>query len=120
MEATIAFWHTAPTDKNKWQSILQLYNQLILIEYSPIIALNRAFAFAKVYGHEKAIIEAEKLKLNDNNNYHSLLGFLYSDTDIKKSIIHYEQAIALTKSKTEVETLTKETKRLIEKKTSVN
>ncbi len=115
LEATIAYWHTAPSDKNKWPSILQLYNQLIFIEYSPITALNRAFAFAKIYGHEKAIREAEKLKLNDNSNYHSLLGFLYSDTDIAKSIKHYEQASMLTKSKMELETFTKEIKRLMEK-----
>src|SRR5690606_26315853 len=56
LEAGIAYWHTTPTDKDKWQHILQLYNRLILIEYSPITALNRTFAFAKVYGNKKAII----------------------------------------------------------------
>lgn len=76
LEAGIAYWHTTPTDENKWQHILQLYNQLILIEYSPITALNRTFAFAKVYGNESAIQEAEKLNLNENNYYHSLLGYL--------------------------------------------
>src|SRR5690606_31052706 len=42
LEAGIAYWHTASADENKWKHILQLYNQLILIEYSPITALNRA------------------------------------------------------------------------------
>ncbi|MEO8770424.1 MAG: DUF6596 domain-containing protein [Ferruginibacter sp.] len=107
LEAAIAYWHTT-VDENKWPPILQLYNQLIIIEYSPITALNRTFAFAKVYGNEKAIEEAEKLNLDDNINFHSLLGYLYSDTDIEKSIRHYEKAITLTKSKTEIQTLTKE------------
>ncbi len=112
LEAGIAYWHTTPAGENKWQHILQLYNHLILVEYSPVTALNRAFAFAKVYGHKKAIHEAEKLNLTDNNYYHGLVGYLYVATDIDKAIYHYEQAIKLTKSKTEKQTLTKEIKRL--------
>ncbi len=112
LEAGIAYWHATPTDEHKWKHILQLYNQLILIEYSPITALSRTFAFSKVYGNKKAITEAEKLNLTDSNYYHELLGYLYSDTDIAKAIQHYEQAIGLTKSKTEKQTLTKEIKRL--------
>lgn len=98
--------------KNKWQHILQLYNQLILIEYSPVTALSRTFAFAKVYGHKKAIHEAEKLNLTDSNYYHELVGYLYADTDIDKAINHYEQAVKLTKSRTKKQSLTKEIKRL--------
>lgn len=112
LEAGIAYWHTTPTDQNKWQYILQLYNQLILIEYSPITALNRTFAFAKVYGHLKAIPEAEKLNLVESNYYHELLGYLYADTNIAKAIEHYEQAIKLTKSKTEKQTLLTQIERL--------
>lgn len=114
LEAGIAYWHTTPTDQNKWQHILQLYNQLIVIEYSPVTALNRTFAYAKVYGHKKAIDEAENLNLTNSNYYHELLGYLYADTNIAKAISHYEQAIKLTKSKTEKQTLTKEIQRLTE------
>ena len=114
LEASIAYWHTTPTDQNKWQHILQLYNQLILIEYSPVTAMNRTFAYAKVYGHNKAIPEAEKLNLLDNSYYYGLLGYLYADTNIDKAISHYEQAIKLTKSATEKQTLTKEMERLTE------
>lgn len=112
LEAGIAYWHTTPTDENKWQHILQLYNQLILMEYSPITALNRTFAFAKVYGNQTAIGEAEKINLVDSNYYHELLGYLYSDTHNEKAIFHYETAIHLTKSKTEKQTLKKEIQRL--------
>ncbi|MNL00358.1 RNA polymerase sigma factor SigX [compost metagenome] len=116
LEAGIAYWHSCPADEKKWEHILQLYDQLILIEYSPVTALNRAFALAQVYGHEKAIAEAEKLNLNDSNYYHELLGYLYADTDIEKATGHYEQAIRLSKSKTEKQTLLKEIKRLKSKK----
>lgn len=107
LEAEIAYWHTTPTDQNKWQHILQLYNQLILIEYSPITALNRTFAFAQVYGNRKALVETEKLNVLEINYYHELLGYLYSDVDIVKAIEHYQQAIQLTKSKAEKQTLKK-------------
>lgn len=112
LEAGIAYWHTTPKDQNKWQHILQLYNQLILIEYSPITALNRTFAFAKVYGNKKALPQALKLNLVENSYYHELLGYLYSEIDIAKAITHFEQATTLTKSKTEKQTLKKKIKRL--------
>ena len=116
LEATIAYYHTRPNDDDKWSPILQVYNQLILLEYSPVTALNRTFAFAKVHGYEKAIWEAEKLSLNDHFLYHSLLGYLYSRIDADRSISHYQQAIALTKSKSEKETLVKELRRLEERR----
>jgi RNA polymerase sigma-70 factor (ECF subfamily) len=78
--------------------------------------LNRTFAFAKVHGYEKAISEAEKLSLNDHSLYHSLLGYLYSRIDADRSISHYQQSIALTKSKSEKETLVKELRRLEERR----
>jgi len=116
LEAMLAYWHATPTDKNKWQHILQLYNQLIIIEYSPVTALNRTFAFAKVYGHEKGIKEAEKLNLDEHAYYHSLLGYMHADTNIDKAIHHYEKAVALTGSRIEKQTLSKEIKRLNEKR----
>jgi len=54
LEAGIAYWHTIKADtKEKWGNILQLYNQLLLIEYSPIAALNRTYALAKANGKEE-------------------------------------------------------------------
>ncbi|WP_413669967.1 RNA polymerase sigma factor [Mucilaginibacter sp. Mucisp86] len=99
LEAGIAYWHTNPAALNKWQHILQLYNQLILIAYSPVIALNRAFAIAMVYGNEKAILETEKLKLATNDHYHKLLGYLYETVDLDKAIEHYSLALQYIKTK---------------------
>lgn len=115
LEAGIAYWHTTPNSKNKWQHILQLYDQLIIIEYSPVIVLNRTFALAKVYGCEMAIAEAEKLNLNESNYYHQLLGYLYADQNIEKAIYHYELAIKMIKSRMEQQALMKEIKRLHKK-----
>ncbi len=116
LEAGIAYWHTTPANENKWQHILQLYNQLILIEYSPITALNRTFAFAKVYGHTKALSKAKKLQMDESNYYHELLGFLYAEISIDKAIMHYRRAIELTTSMSEKQTITKEIERLHQRK----
>ena len=112
LEAGIAYWHTSLTDENKWKYILQLYNQLIIIEYSPISALNRSFAFSKVYGKLKALHEIEPLNLTENNYYHSLLGYLYTGINEEKAIHHYVKAISLTKSRTDKVTLIREVERL--------
>ncbi len=116
LEAGIAYWHTIATDKYKWEHILQLYNKLVIIEYSPIIALNRVFAFSKLYGNEKAIEEAKKLDIAESNYYHELLGYLYANIDINTSIQHYTKAIDLTRSKIEKQTLKQEIDRLLKMK----
>ncbi|KAB1228731.1 RNA polymerase sigma factor [Chryseobacterium viscerum] len=108
LEAGIAYWHTSPAGQDKWQHILNLYNQLIIFEYSHVTALNRTFAFSKVYGNKKAITEAEKLNLTDNEYYHGLLGYLYAELDTDEAIHHFEEAIRLTQSKSEKQTLQKQ------------
>jgi RNA polymerase sigma-70 factor (ECF subfamily) len=93
IEANIAYWHCSKIENpQKWNNILQAYNQLLLIEYSPITALNRTYALAQVKGKEKAIVEAEKLNLTDNHFYFSLLGYLYTDIDNAKAILYFEMA----------------------------
>lgn len=99
LEAGIAYWHTQKEDsKEKWKNILQLYNQLLILEYSPIAALNRTFALAKTNGKQTAITEAEKLNLSENHFYYSLLGNLYTDIDNKKALEHFEKALQLASS----------------------
>ncbi|SEW51749.1 RNA polymerase sigma factor [Chitinophaga arvensicola] len=116
LEAGIAYWHTTPTDTRKWEHILQLYNQLIVMTYSPATALNRTFAFAKVYGAEAGIKEALALQLTDSDDYYALLGYLFTGIDPEKAIGYYGQAITLTKSAAQKKTLEKEIARLREKK----
>jgi RNA polymerase sigma-70 factor (ECF subfamily) len=77
LEARIASWHCIKEDTpEKWEEILQLYNQLLMINYSPGVALNRTFALYKANGREQAMIELEKLKLEGNHFYIVLRDFL--------------------------------------------
>lgn len=103
LEAAIAWWHTHQTDeREKWENILRLYNQLLVLEYSPMAALNRAYAFSRVYGKEKAIPEAEGLRqLSGNLFYHSLLGELYTGVDEQKARQHFLRALDLAGSSAE-------------------
>jgi len=108
LEAAIAYWHTQKKDSiEKWENILQFYNKLLQIEYSPIAALNRTYALSKANGKETAIIEAEKLQLNGNHLYHSLLGNLYSNYNNEKAMEHFQKALALARSASDKTTILK-------------
>lgn len=99
LEAGIAYWHTFKEDsKEKWENILQLFNQLLLIEYSPVTALNRTYALSKANGKQEAITEAEKLNLTSNHFYYTLLGELYIGIDDQKSLGHFKKALSLAKT----------------------
>jgi predicted RNA polymerase sigma factor len=107
LEAGIAYWHTIKNDSHeKWETILQLYNQLLLMEYSMVAALNRTFALSKANGKTEAIAEAEKLKLDGSHLYHSLLGELYTDIDNTKAKAHFTKALHLAKSAADIKVIT--------------
>ena len=109
LQASIAFWNTQKQDtKEKWENILQLYNRLLQIEYSPVAALNRTYALSKANGKAYAIIEAEKLDLKNNHFYFTLLGELYLDVNNAKAKQNFQKAFSLAKTQTE--------KRVIQKK----
>lgn len=99
LEAGIAYWNTQKEDtKEKWENILQLYNRLLQIEYSPVAALNRTYALSKANGKAEAIVEAEKLQLTGNRFYFALLGELYAGIDNTRARMNFEKALALAKN----------------------
>ena len=108
LEARIAYWHCRKEDsKEKWESILNLYNQLLLLNYSPSVALHRTFALYKANGREAALVEAEKLKLENNHFYYLLLGELYRGFDNQKARLRYQKAWDLAKTQTEKQNILK-------------
>ena len=113
IEAAIAYWHTQQADtRGKWESILQLYNALLTIEYSPVAALNRTYALAKVNGKEAAIAEAEKIQLQDNHLYHALLGELYQDVNNEAAMAHLQLAYKLARTSADKKLLDDKMRRL--------
>ena len=95
-------WHCMKDDtKEKWKDILQLYNLLLQINYSPSVALNRTYALYKARGKKEALIEAEKLQLTSNHFYFVLLAELYKDIDNGKAKFNFQKAYDLAKTQTE-------------------
>ena len=114
LEAAIAYWHTNKNDQpEKWENILQLYNQLLCIVYSPVTALNRTYALSKIYGKPAAISEAVKLGLNNNHLYHVLMGYLYTGNDYPKATEHLKTALKLAKTEKEKSLIRKGLEKLV-------
>lgn len=106
LEAKIAGLHCIKGDfPEKWKAILDAYDQLLLINYSPAVALNRIFALYKVRGRNAALEEANNLALENNHFYHILLGELYQTIDNKKAIASLERAYELAISPVEKQIL---------------
>ncbi len=102
IEAQIAFRHSIKKDtRQKWISILDLYDQLLKINYSPAVALNRIYALYKVHGPQLALLEAELLKLENNHFYFLILGELYCNIDKELAKSHFQHACSLAKTQTE-------------------
>lgn len=108
LEAKIAFWHCIKEDTaEKWEDILNLYDQLLQSNYSSVVALNRLFALYKVHGAQAALREAEKLSLVNNHFYFVLLGELYKNMDKRKTKDHFEKAYELAKTRPEKQNIKK-------------
>lgn len=113
LEAAIAYWHTQTNrETEKWENILQLYNKLLQIDYSPMAALNRTYALAKARDYKTAIREAGKLKLEESHWYHALLGELYSVMDKPKADTYFQKAITLAKTDADRNLLKKKLERI--------
>jgi len=109
LEAAIAGQHTDKIDAPaKWENILQLYNRLLLIEYSPAAALNRTYALARANGKAIAIPEAEKLNMVNNHLYYALLGYLYAGVNNEKALAHLKTGLSLAKSQTDKNMITQQ------------
>lgn len=108
LEAAIAFQFTSKPDSyEKWENIVQLYDLLLNLEYSPVAALNRIYALSKTKGVQEAIHEAEKLDMKENHFYFALLGELYKSIHPAKAKKHFIKARELAKTEPEKRVLQK-------------
>jgi len=108
LQAGISACHClAPDDRSTdWRRILELYDHLLEINPSPLIALNRAVALAKVKGPAQGIAEVENL-LNQSpwESYyltHAVLGeFERQRQDAKAAAGHFQKALRFTEMASE-------------------
>lgn len=114
IEARIASLHCIKSDtKEKWQEILDLYDQLLSINFSSSVALNRLYALYKVHGAKPALQPALELNLSRNHFYWILLGELYTKLDATKATESFEKALALAKTVTEQQGISKKISQLL-------
>ena len=106
LEARIASWHCVKADSpEKWAAILELYNQLLLVNKSPSVTLNRTYALYKVSGPGAALAVAANLRLDRNHLYWTLLGELYRETTPRQAKDAFQQAYTLAKTATDRQTI---------------
>ncbi|MBB5084513.1 RNA polymerase sigma factor [Nonomuraea endophytica] len=96
IQAAINAVHSDPPPTD-WAQILALYDQLIALAPTPVVALNRAVALAEVRGPAEALPLVEALPLDGYHVCHAvradLLRRLGRDAEAARA---YERAIALT------------------------
>ena len=74
LQAAISAVHAdAPTAADTdWAQVLQLYDHLMAVASSPVVALNRAVAVAEVEGPGTALAQVERLDLAGFYLYHAI------------------------------------------------
>ncbi|MFF3871582.1 RNA polymerase sigma factor [Streptomyces sp. NPDC001978] len=93
---------TATAEATDWGQILKLYDHLMAIAPSPVVALNRAVAVAEIDGPAVALARVDELDLDGYHVLHAvradLLRRLGRDAEAARA---YDTAIALTESPAE-------------------
>ena len=71
--AAINAVHTSARDvrDTDWSQVVALYDQLVRIDPSPIVVLNRAVAVAELDGPDVALAEVDRLDLDGYHAYHA-------------------------------------------------
>jgi RNA polymerase sigma-70 factor (ECF subfamily) len=104
IQAAINAVHSdAPTAATTdWWQILQLYNQLLALAPSPVVALNRAVAVAEVEGSDAALSLVDGLDLERHYLFHAIRADLLRRLGRNaEAAAAYEAAIARTENTTE-------------------
>jgi RNA polymerase sigma-70 factor (ECF subfamily) len=85
-----------------WWQILQLYDQLLILAPSPVVALNRAVAVAEVEGPDAALTLVDGLDLGGYHVFHAIRADLLRRLGRgAEAALAYEAAIARTDNATE-------------------
>ncbi len=108
LEAAIAAVHCIADsyETTDWQSIVNLYDQLLEFNPSPIIALNRAIAVAELRGAREGLTALEALPhdgiLERYHHFPAALGELHLRLgEVDNAARQFERAIAMTSSPAE-------------------
>jgi RNA polymerase sigma-70 factor (ECF subfamily) len=104
LQAAINAVHSDAPDAaaTDWWQILQLYNQLVALTPSSVVALNRAVAVAEVEGPDAALALVEGLDLDGYHLFHAIRADLLRRVGRNdEAALAYEAAIARTENAAE-------------------
>jgi RNA polymerase sigma-70 factor (ECF subfamily) len=108
LQAGIAACHTVAEsyDSTDWKKILSLHDMLVELDDSPVFALNRAVAVAKVYGPEAGLKAVQEIQNNRPINRYYLLHAVLAEFNMelgqfRQAIDSFRQAHELTTVKSE-------------------
>jgi RNA polymerase sigma-70 factor, ECF subfamily len=108
LQAAINAVHTDALDASMtdWTQVLQLFDQLLAMTPSPVVALNRAVAVAEVDGPEVALALVEPLQLESYHAWHATRADLLRRLDrADEARTAYDRAIDLAGNDAEREFL---------------
>ncbi len=90
------------SDATDWRQILQLYDQLLVVAPSPVVALNRAVAVAEVAGPADALALVDDLALDRYHLFHAIRADLLRRLGRSaEAAAAYDAAIARTENAAE-------------------
>jgi predicted RNA polymerase sigma factor len=120
LQAAIAACHCAAQDyeSTDWPRILSLYDRLIEMDDSPIVALNRAVAIANVHGPRAGIEAVEAIhnhrqQLDCYYLLYAVLGEFEADLDHRQAAMkHFRKALELATIQSEQMFLSKKIQEL--------
>ena len=102
IEAGIAATHCLAADAaaTDWPRILHLYDQLLALTGSPVTAMNRAVAVARVHGAQAGLDVLDKIQhrsvLEGNHLYHAMRGTFAAELgQTATAVAHFRQAAKL-------------------------
>ncbi|WP_333737370.1 RNA polymerase sigma factor [Streptomyces sp. IBSBF 2806] len=104
IQAAVQAVHSdAPTaDATDWEQVLRLYDQLMAVAPSPVVALNRAVAVAETEGPRPALDLVDALDLDGYRVWHAVRADLLRRLDrTAEAVRAYEAALALSESPAE-------------------
>jgi RNA polymerase sigma-70 factor (ECF subfamily) len=104
LQAAINAVHSDAADAGAtdWWQILQLYNQLVALTPSPVVALNRAVAVAEVEGPDAALALVDALDLDGYHLFHAIRADLLMRLGRNdEAALAYEAALARTENAAE-------------------
>jgi RNA polymerase sigma-70 factor (ECF subfamily) len=104
IQAAINAVHSDATvaDATDWGQILQLYDQLLVVMPTPVVALNRAVALAEVEGATTALATLDSIDLPDYYLFRAVKADLLSrvgENELARN--EYDAALALTSNEAE-------------------